>query len=318
MLPQRRAALKSADAALFWIEWRRAGLVLPVAVLLLSALILGVLIQFTNHNAEATVWAESWLAIAPILLAFPVGMGFGKPDFWSLDLSLSPFVTARPITGCQLLAAKIKAAACSTLLAWMALLLLAPICIYLYCDTEHWREVWRTSGLIYSPFAQWAVPILALVAAMTLTWSLLIGSMWLGYSGRTGYFYSFVSIGMAAFLATLVFLIWWQDHPHQRGDQVANVLSWMPWGLATLVTAKAWFAAWCARQLLRRRLISNRSIAVFVCIWLGAVTCLMSCAWLISPRIEWPRNMLILAGLCAIPAARLAATPLAIAWNRHR
>ena len=73
------------------------------------------MLSFTGRGEKETTWAEMWLFIMPILLAFPIGLGFGKPDFWSLDLTLSPFIATRPITAGQLLAAKMKSAACSAL-----------------------------------------------------------------------------------------------------------------------------------------------------------------------------------------------------------
>jgi hypothetical protein len=317
-IPRRHARLQSADAALFWIEWRRSGLVLPASVLLTSILILTLTIRFTDGGAKATMWAESWLGLITILLAVPIGMGFGKPDFWSLDLSLPTFVTARPISAGQLVAAKMKVAAVSTLLAWTALLLIAPLCVYIYLDTEHWPEMWETLRVLYSPMSQWAVPILGVVMAMVLTWSLLIGNICLGYSGRPAFYYSLVALGMMGLLATLYFLGWWAANPRDRDILLVRVLPWLPWLLAVFVTVKVWTAAWCTHRLQQRHLISRRHIASYLCVWMAATACLMLCAWLVSPGIEWLRNLLMLAMLCLIPAARVAATPLTIAWNRHR
>ncbi len=317
-LVYRRHALKTADAALCWIEWRRSGLVLPASVLLTTILILFLTIRFTGGGAKATMWAEAWLGLMPILLAVPVGMGFGKPDFWSLDLSLSTFVAARPVSGGQLLVAKMKAAALSALLAWAILLLVAPLCIYLYLDTEHWLDAWEMVGILYSDFSRWALPILGLIMAMLLTWSFLIANVWLGYSGRPAFYYSFVVVGMAGLLAALYFLVWWAESPHSRDDFVVNVLPWLPWLLAAATAAKAWAAAASAHLLHRRRLVSRQHIAIFLYAWLAATSCLMYGGWLLSPRIEWLRDTLLLVALCMIPAARLAATPLTVAWNRHR
>jgi hypothetical protein len=311
-------ALKSPDAALFWIEWRRFGFVLPASVVLTTILILSSTIRFTDGGAKATMWAETWLGLMPLVLAVPIGMGFAKPDFWSLELSLPTFVAARPVSGGQLLAAKMKAAALSTILAWTAVLLIAPLAIYLYLDTKHWQDAWQMSGIFYSGFSQWALPILGLVMAMLLTWSLLIGSIWLGYSGRPAFYYSFVAIGMAGLLTALSFLVWWAEFPRSRDRLFVRLLPWQPWLLAALVTAKVWAAAACAPWLRRRRLISSRHIAIFLYVWLAATSCIVFRAWILSPRIEWLRCTLLLGALCVIPAARLAATPLAIAWNRHR
>jgi hypothetical protein len=317
-IPHRQRALTSVDSALFWLEWRRAGLILPAAVLLATCLMLGAVVSFTDRGEKATIWAETWLVVLPLVMAFPVSLGFGKPDFWSLDLALPPFIATRPISGGQLLAAKMKVAAASTLLAWAALLIIAPLCLYLFCDTEHWRGIWRIWGIIYSPFSQWAIPILGLVMAMLLTWGLVIGNIWLGFAGRPGFYYSLVVLGTAAFLTALILYAWCLDRPSDWEDTGVRALGWLPWVLATCAAAKIWFALWCARRLRSRTLVSNRNIAAYLSIWLAATACLVFRAWLVSPGIEWLRNMLMLLALCVVPVARVAAAPLAIAWNRHR
>jgi hypothetical protein len=211
-----------------------------------------------------------------------------------------------------------KAAAVSTLLAWTAVLLIAPLSIYLYLDTEHWRDAWEISGILYSGFSRWALPILGLIMGMLLTWSFLIGSVWLGYSGRPAFYYSFVAVGMAAMLMALYFLVWWAEFPRSRDRLIVTVAPWLPWLLAAAISVKVCAAAGCARHLQTCGLISRRHIAIFVCLWLVATSCLLFRAWLLSPRIEWLRYTLLLVALCIIPAARLAATPITIAWNRHR
>lgn len=317
-IPHHQVGLHSPDAALFWIEWRRSGFVLPAAVMLTTALILGPVLWFTGRGPEKTTWAEMWLFIMPMLLAFPIGLGFGKPDFWSLDLPLPSFITTRPITAGQLLAAKMKSAACSALITWASLLLVAPACIYLFCDTKHWGHFANMSGLLYSPISQWLLPVLFLVAAVFITWSLLVGSLWLGYSGRAGFYYSMTGIGLTAFVTWFFSFVWWLDHPRSGGETLVGTLPWLPWALAALFTAKVWGTVLVVRELRRRRLISERSILCYLCVWLTATACLVLCAWFMSPRIEWFRNIAMLAGLCAIPAFAIAIAPLTIAWSRHR
>jgi hypothetical protein len=318
LLPHRALALKSADAALFWMEWRRAGLLLPAAVLLATCLVLSTVILFTDRGAKATMWAETWLAVLPLIVAVPISMGFGKTDFWSLDVTLPAFMATRPVSGGQLFSAKMKVAAVSTLLAWAALVIVAPVCIYLYCDTEHWHDAWQISGIIYSPFSQWALPILWLATAVLLTWGMMIGNIWLGYSGRPVVYYAFVVVGMAVFLTALLIFAMYLERPRSWQNAWVRTLSWLPWAFAAFISTKAWFAVWCGSRLRRRGLISHRNITVYSYLWLAAATCLVFRAWLISPGIEWLRNLLMLFALCVIPLARVAATPLAIAWNRHR
>jgi hypothetical protein len=259
-----------------------------------------------------------WLSIAPLLLAFPVGLGFGKPDFWSLDVTMSPFFATRPVSAGQLLAAKLKAAACSALLTWAILLLVAPIWIYWFCDTKHWHDVWSQTGILYSPLSQWVLPILAVVCAVLTTWSLLVRNIWLGYSGRPGFYYSLSGIGLTAFVWALFFLVWWLDHPRSRGGKLVGMMQWLPWALAVAITIKVWIATWFAEKLWRRHFVSARGIATYAFVWLAASACLVLYAWLLAPRIEYFRNTAMLIGLCAIPAISIAIAPLTIAWNRHR
>jgi hypothetical protein len=317
-IPQRHITLRSPDAAIFWMEWRRAGLVLPAAVLLTTLLILGPVLSFTGRGEKETLWAETWLVILPIMLAFPIGMGFGKPDFWSLDLKLSPFLATRPITAGQLVAAKLKAAACSALLAWSLVLMVSATVIYLFCDTTHWDHARETLAILYSPFSQWALPVMTLAGAVFLTWSLLVSSIWLGYSGRAGFYYTLTAIGLAAFVTGFFLLVWWLDHPRGRGSTLVGMLPWLPWALAALATTRIWIATLCTPRLVRRRLVTRRNVAKYACVWLMATVCLLYGGWLMSPRIEWFRNTIMLLGLCTIPALTIVVAPLAIAWNRHR
>jgi hypothetical protein len=317
-IPRRQTALTSPKAALVWMEWRRAGLVLPTVVLITMFWILGPVLWITGRGEKETLWAEIWLAIMPMMLAFPVGMGFGKPDLWSLDLSLSSFVTTRPITAAQLISAKLRAAACSTFVAWAVVLTVAPVCVYLWCDTTHWSYIWHASETLYSPVSRWAVPLLLLVAAVLITWSLLVSSIWLGCSGRPGLYYSLTAIGLTALIAGFTYLLWWLDHPRGQGDILVGLLPWLPWALAVFVIVKVWFAMVAARELRRRGLVSARDVSAYSCVWLAATACLALCAWLMAPRIEWFRNSMILVGLSTIPVGFIVVAPLTIAWNRHR
>ena len=318
ILPRNRTPLKSADAALVWMEWNRSGLVLPVAVTVMTCLILGPVIWFTGCKEKETLWAEMWLFFMPMLLAFPIGLGFGKPDFWSLDVTMSLFSATRPVSAGQLIAAKLKAAALSAVVAWAILLLVAPVWIYLYCDSTHWRHLWTQSGFIYSPISHWLLPILAVAGAALITWSLLVRNIWLGYSGRPAFYYTLASLGLAMFVAAFFTFVWWLDHPRHRGTRLVGMMPWIPWVLAALFTTKIWTAAWLAGRLGRRQLASRQSIATYASVWLAATSCLVLFAWLLAPRVEYLRNTFMLAGLCAIPIASITLAPLTVAWNRHQ
>lgn len=317
LIPARRQ-VKSAEAALFWTEWRRTGLVLPAAALIAACLILCSFTWFTKRDTEATLYVENWFVMMPILLAIPIGLGFGKPDFWSLDLSLPSFVALRPVTAGQLIAVKLKVAFWSTFVAWAIVICVSWPSLAHYGDTRHWHELARLLGFMYSPVTQWAVPVLAIVVAATLTWSLLVSSIWVGYAGRPWFYYTFVALGTAAFLALLACCIWWQEHPHQHGNGIIDILPVLPWILATFVSLKAWSAAAISRRVLRQRLLSKRAFNRLA--FFAAIAALFVClfAFTLSPKIEWLRDTLLLAGLFVLPASRIALAPLALTWNRHR
>src|SRR5205814_6003332 len=82
--PRRRWNLSTPERALLWMEWRRSGFVLPLAVGFVVLLILWQADMLIGNSAAATIRTVTWLSLAPILFAIPVGLGLGKPDFWSL------------------------------------------------------------------------------------------------------------------------------------------------------------------------------------------------------------------------------------------
>jgi hypothetical protein len=77
-------------------------------------------------------------------------------------------------------------------------------------------------------------------------------------------------------------------------------------------------ATWVATRLYHSRLVSDRTLVTGAVSWLGVVLALYSLfAWLFYTPF-FPRYLLGLVAILAIPLARLSAAPLALAWNRHR
>jgi hypothetical protein len=262
--------------------------------------------------------AVSWIAILPMLLALPVSQGMAKPDFWSLELGLPPFLSTRPISGGQIVVAKMKTAAISTLASWALVLTITPLWLHLKCDTENLGNVWGMYRTVYAPLSQCAIAVITVMAAMMITWSLLVSSIWRGYSGRTWFFYTLVGVSIAMLFGSLVFLAWCFEFDDDHGSFVVAFLPWIPWMLAGVFIVKCWLAVWVLHAAKRRNAISQRTIALYTVCWLVATVCFLGWAWLVSPRVIWLRDLLMLAALLAVPIARIAAAPLAVAWNRHR
>jgi hypothetical protein len=172
---------------------------------------------------------------------------------------------------------------------------------------------------VYSPISLWLIAILGFLAAMLFTWSLLVGSIWLGQSGRTSVYYTLAGISLAAYLTVMcAALVWLVDYPAARDQRLVGLLPWLPWALAALVTIKAWGVIWASGKAAQQCLISNRDVVGYLCLWLAATTSLVVLACIISPRVVWLRNSLILAALLVVPLGRIAAAPLTLATNRHR
>ncbi len=317
-IPRRKIALDSPDRALFWFEWRRSGWILPVAVLLTTLLVMGPILSLTGRGDDATLRAVIWLSILPLLLAGPVGKGLAKPDFWSLELALSPFFAARPITVGQLVAAKLKLAAWSTLLAWATLIVVAVPWLAWTCNLEHLSEFWTTLTIVYSPLILWTILLLSFIAVLLVTWSFLVSALWMGYTGRTDAYYTYVGISLILVFAFAMCFGIWLDSPQHRGEIFLAVQPWIPWMFATLFTFKCWLTVVAFAVARRRRLVSNRALVAYEVFWLLATGSMVLLACLMSTRVEWLRDMLILVALLVVPSARIAAAPLTVAWNRHR
>jgi hypothetical protein len=317
-LPRRHRTFGSPEAALLWLEWHRAGLVLPFGVLLTLLLIVGPAAKLTGHGPEATARTAVWMAVLPIVLAVPVGKGLAKPAFWSAELGLPAFLSTRPVTNGQIVAAKMRAAAFSALLAWAVLLVAAPIWLRLTGDLNDLRTFWGNFCAIYSSPARWAIPILALFAAILLTWNLMTGSIWSGMSGRPLLYFGAVVLCAVCFGCMLILLTWCMDSPGRYRGVFWAMLTCLPWTLAACFILKAWLATWAFWRAEQCGLVTFRTAGRYLCAWIVSTCCLVVLGWLMSPRVEWFRDLLCLATLLTCPIARVGAAPLAVARNRHR
>ena len=151
----RLAAVPRAVPRVGLLENERVLGVLLLGITLL--LIVGPAAWLSGRGPEATARTAFWMAILPMVLAVPVGKGIAKPDFWSLEFGLPTFLATRPITNGQIVAAKMKAAALSTLLTWAVLLMMAPIALGLASGlTTLWFEKVRSeSGSLLGSLSLW-------------------------------------------------------------------------------------------------------------------------------------------------------------------
>jgi hypothetical protein len=280
-------------------------------VLLIMAAVTG----FAGRDPDTTARAAAWFVLLPFVLAAVVGKGFAKPDFWSLEMALPPFWATRPISSAAFLAAKLKSAALSTAIAWALLLVVALPWLLLACDTHDLRGLWHTFTTIYGPVARWTILMLLLLAAMLLTWRLMIVSLWSGLYGRPRFFVGTVGVGS---VGVIVLLGWWFLMVDDGTALLVDWLPWAPWLMAGAFVLKSWGALWAWRQAYGGGHVSGAFVGVYLSVWVGATGCLLTLAFCLSPRIDWLRLTLILVALLLCPLARIGLAAVNFAQNRHR
>ena len=101
-------------------------------------------------------------------------------------------------------------------------------------------------------------------------------------------------------------------------DTHETVLPLLPWLLGLLTLGRLLVAGWLLRQIVRRNLVEARTVMR----WLIALVLLGLAlfgilAWAVPGELV-PWYYIAFAVLLVMPMAHLAATPLALAWNRHR
>ena len=139
-------------------------------------------------------------------------------------------------------------------------------------------------------------------------------SLYIGLTGR-----EWIINGSVFVILSLLFLIGPITEFVIEHQAVGGAL-WdaLPLILAILVCVKMSAAAWVATRLYRTRLLSDRALVTGAAGWCVVVLALYGVlAWFMASPF-FPRYVIALIAILAIPLARLSAAPLALAWNRHR
>jgi hypothetical protein len=318
-VPTRRRAFASPTAAQFWFEWRSGGLALPMLVGGVLLLIIGPLSWVMRNDAAGTFRLLLGAFAMPIIIAIPVGIAFGKPAFWSEDLSVPAFVAVRPLADDDIVATKVKVAIASVVVSWV--LVLSFLCL--------WLSVWANrdplSRLASQLFAFYGrsvaalsgVAVLMVIAGMFLTWRFLVSRLWTGLSGYRPLFsasaISVVSIVGVIMAFDVGWLFGWIV---EDAGRMAAVV----WIVSFAVTVKCSLAAYSWRR------ISARYVRQYLLVWVAGTTCFVILAVLLwkATRVGVALDMyrllwlMILLALLAVPLGRVGLAPSFLARNRHR
>jgi hypothetical protein len=313
-LPRRQRSFGSASTAQVWFEGRRNGLTLPVFIGLVLPFVLFPLLYGKNDVLPTSRTLLTALAL-PLFLAGMVGTTVSGKNPWVKDYyGVPPFTATLPMSTAGLVGAKLKAAALSTLATWLMLIAVLVVALALTGTMGDVTEIWELLRRENSPLKIVAGIAAVAVFLMVWTWKRIIDSLLLGLTGRKWVIHASLFGGLFG-MGVLGAIGWWIIK-HPESHEV--VLTWLPWVLALWIACRLLVSGWALRRMLSLDLIKARTVGIWLTtiLLLGSVL-IGTLAWVV-PEEQVPRHYLAFAVFFIFPMVRLAATPLALAWNRHR
>ena len=313
-LTRQSGHFRSAPRAQAWFEWKRNGATLPSWVGMLLPFEL-VLLWVAGESAALVFAVLIGVLITPPVMAGFVAATVRKSNPHARDaLGVSPFIATRPLTDAQLIAAKLKATAWSAVASWLLVLLAIPVALA-------WSDTWSIVAERLRSFAEVVgtpratVFLLLLLAGLVAsTWKQLVQTLWVGLSGRAWLVNASVVTALLVLSAIGPALVWLAENRHI----IARVWDWLPQVMAVLVALKMSAAAWLAVRLHRTGVLGDRTLVAGAALWVATVLALDALlVWMLDTPI-FPNYLLGLMAILAIPLVRVAGSPLALAWNRHR
>lgn len=318
VMPRRTWDFSSPTAAQFWFEWRRAGLLLPACTAFVVVVIFCPFSWAYRHDPKATMDILVRLSAMPLILAFAIGKAFVKPELWSTDFALSPFLAVRPFSSEEFVISKLKVAALSVALTWLFIFAFIALWLPLWADPKDLNALLNEFRMLY-PHSWQTIIVLYLAGFAVLTWRGLVSGLWIGLSGNRSYYVAASCLQvivpslllLAAGLCSETIDAKIRDNPVQLISTALSVTGWL---LTLAVILKLWFAAFSWSR------INSRRAWQYVVIWLVAtlgfvVLGVLSRPWADTYRLE---HLYVLAALLIFPFARLGMAPLSLSKNRHR
>jgi len=323
--PHREKVFNSPAAAQFWFEWRRAGMLLPLLISGLLIVVIGPISWYIRSEPELNFQILVIVLAMPVLLAWPIGKGFSKPDFWSQDLSMSGFIAVKPIANADLVLIKMKAAAVSAIVSWGLVLAFLLVWLPFWGSIDSIKAGAKLVAQVYGPswIAPSAIGILIIFAGILFTWRFLVNGLWLGLSGNKKLFmacavpYAFFPLVV---IATLLVLS--ESGPLRIAlmnyDLSRLTLLEVIAAIAVIGKFWAWVFSW--------RDVASERVTQYLFFWAASTLPLLMLGiflWEVAkphlpPDAEGIRNLLLLVALVIVPLARVGYAPSALAKNRHR
>jgi len=336
-LPPRKP-FTSPQQAQHWYEWSRNGLLLPLVIGGLFLFIYACTVRSQDRlpldllhplvpseqavqgvggilvSTGVKVGLFLGLGLTP-MLAMSIGCGVWRPDNRNRDQSLNLFYATRPLTSAEMIVAKFRMAAHSTLLTW-GIVLLFEILILIRPAQE--GPTVAPLGLLLLPYItvkSGLLTVLVLLAALVQTWKSQVSALFINLCGRPWIVNGYATVTAGLQTGLIMLAVWLSAN---RPSVWPHVLHALPALLFCTLLVKLALSAWALRRCHQRNLLSAPAAAKVVLGWLAiALT-----SWLLLCRLleidlsasgEWLCSILLF-----LPLARPALAPLAMDWNRHR
>jgi hypothetical protein len=311
---EMRRPFYSPGQALRWFERRRHGTVVPLIVAVIMPLCL--LPLFLDDNTPPILARTLGLTfLVPVFFAGMAGGTVGKNNPWVREYyGVSSYAATRPVTTAQMVAAKLRAGTGCTLLSWGIVAMAVTTALFL--SGTHRLIGTMIDAWLAARAAAEVIATAVVVAVLLLlwTWKRTVESLVVGLTGREWFVKGSTLAGVFAAFGGLSFGLWLLIRPEYH-DTVRELA---PWLMAVAVGLKLLLAGLAIRALRRKRLVSDRTLAVIGATWIAVASSLVGLlAWVI-PGGFVPATTLLMGVVLLMPLARLSAMPLALDWNRHR
>jgi hypothetical protein len=296
-----------------WLEWQLRGRVYVLSVVAWVGMMMAISLLTETSDTARSNQGIVFLLI-PILAGAFYASCFGIVGDSVRPAPLTAFLATRPLSNSAVVVAKLRASALAAAAAWVfAVAALAGWWAFTGGHRDLSRLWERGVEFVGVPRMVGGCVLLA-VGPVLVIWRMMVASLWTGLTGRTWVIIAQQAVAFGILLQGLYEWTTWNAYPDRR-DRIFDAL---PWVAGTAVGLKLLAAGLALRALLRRGEVAPRVLARLLGLWLlTAATLFALLAWVV-PSDQVPRYGLALGVVLFLPLARLAAAPLALAWNRHR
>ena len=291
----RTEDFSSPTRAQFWFEWRMYGRALPSLVAILLPFEMAMLWIYPNMPGMVLEM------LGLILLTPPFMAAFVAP---AASAAMTPFIARRPVSGGSLIAAKLKAAAASTAVAWLMVLIATPLALRFSGTMSIARAPVDLLIDIFGAPRAIVLLILGILGLIASTWKQLVQSLCIGMSGRPWLVKGSVFATLSGITVLGLLFGWTVTDAHRFS---------VAWNAMPIVVAVAAAVKVIAAIFVMSRLGMRHQLLIGVILWNVVVFGLFALLVWSVPGLLVSSGFLLFLSILEVPLVRLAAIGL---WNR--